>query len=68
MRSFLEEDGASFCLEKRSYDMLKIIMFMVAFVGGGVGLLSTLYIVVSLLGMIAFKVYRKIKYGISLFN
>lgn len=48
--------------------MLKIIMFLVAFVGGGVGLLSTLYIVVSLFGMIAFKIYRRIKYGISLFN
>ncbi|MDE5863778.1 MAG: hypothetical protein K2K56_10420 [Lachnospiraceae bacterium] len=48
--------------------MLKIIMVLVALVGGGVGLLSTLYIVVSLLGMIVFKVYRRLKYGISLFN
>lgn len=36
--------------------------------GGAVGALSTLYIIVSLLGTIGYKIYRKIKFGISLYK
>lgn len=36
--------------------------------GGAVGLISTLYIVVSLFATIGYKIYRKAKYGISLFK
>lgn len=36
--------------------------------GGAIGALSTLYIIVSLFGTIGFKIYRKIKYGISVFK
>lgn len=36
--------------------------------GGTVGLLSTLYIIVSLFATIGYKIYRKAKYGISLFK
>lgn len=36
--------------------------------GGSIGLLSTLYIVVSLFATIGYKIYRKIKYGISLYD
>lgn len=36
--------------------------------GGALGLLSTLYIVVSLFATIGYKIYRKIKYGVSLYD
>ena len=36
--------------------------------GRAVGLISTLYIVVSLFATIGYKIYRKAKYGISLFK
>lgn len=32
------------------------------------GALSSLYIVVSLIGTICYKIYRKLKYNISVFN
>lgn len=37
-------------------------------VGGAAGGLSTLYIVLSLFGTLGYKIFRKVKYGISLFN
>lgn len=43
-----------------------IIILIVA--GGACGGLSTLYIAVSLFGTLGFKIYRKIKYGISLYD
>ena len=36
--------------------------------GGAIGALSTLYIVVSLFVTIGHKIYRKVKYGISLYK
>ena len=55
------------CL-KRSYEIMKFLMWIVVIFGGGIGLLSTLYIVVSLFAMIGFKIYRKIRYGMSLYE
>ncbi len=37
-------------------------------VGGSAGILSTLYIVVSLFGTLGYKIYRKIRYGVSLYD
>lgn len=53
---------------KRSYEIMKFLMWIVVIFGGGIGLLSTLYIVLSLFAMIGFKIYRKIKYGMSLYE
>lgn len=47
---------------------MKFLMWIVVIFGGGIGLLSTLYIVVSLFAMIGFKIYRKIRYGMSLYE
>lgn len=47
---------------------MKILMWLLIIFGGGVGLFSTLYIVVSLFGVIGFKIFRKIKYGMSLYD
>jgi hypothetical protein len=41
-----------------------IIIFLGVIIGGG----STLAIVLILLGTIVFKLYRKIKYGISMYD
>lgn len=43
-----------------------IIILMI--VGGGVGLLSTLYLILAIPVVLGFKFFRKIKSGISLFN
>lgn len=43
------------------------VLILIA-VGGISGGLSTLYLAVSLFGTLGFKIYRKIKYGISLYN
>lgn len=37
-------------------------------IGGACGIFSTLYIVFSLFGVIGYKIYRKIRHGISLYN
>lgn len=47
---------------------MKILLWILVIFGGGIGFLSTLYIVVSLFAMIGFKIYRKIRYGVSLYN
>ncbi|MGN0495686.1 MAG: hypothetical protein ACI4GW_05630 [Lachnospiraceae bacterium] len=47
---------------------MKLLMWLLIIFGGGVGLFSTLYIVVSLFGVIGFKIFRKIKYGMSLYD
>ncbi len=43
------------------------ILILVIF-GGAVGLLSTLYIVASLFGTLGYKIYRKIRFGASLYS
>lgn len=48
--------------------LFNIIILMIGIVGAIVGIGSTLAIVVSLFGTIGYKIHRKIKYGISLFN
>lgn len=47
---------------------MKILMWLLIIFGGGVGLFSTLYIVVSLFAVIGFKIFRKIKYGMSFYD
>ena len=47
---------------------MNIGLYLVVFAGAAVGLLSSLYIVVSLVWTIAYKIYRKIKFGVSIYN
>ncbi len=47
---------------------MNIGMIILIIIGGASGALSTLYIVVSLFGTTGYKIYRKFRYGISLFN
>jgi hypothetical protein len=47
---------------------MNILLWILIFIGGAAGALSTLYIVVSLLGTVIFKIYRKVKYNISIYD
>lgn len=46
---------------------MNIGILILIIVGGTTGALSTIYIVFSLFGTLGFKIFRKIKYGTSLF-
>ncbi len=47
---------------------MNIGLLILIVIGGAAGGLSTLYIAVSLFGTLGFKIFRKVKYGTSLFN
>lgn len=47
---------------------MNIGMLLIIIIGGAAGALSTLYIVFSLFLTLGQKIYRKMRYGISLFN
>lgn len=44
------------------------VILILIIIGGAAGGLSTLYIVFSLFGTLGFKIFRKIKYGMSLYD
>ena len=48
--------------------LMNIAYLLIIIVGCLIGLLSTLYLIVSMIGVIFYKIYRKIKFNISLFN
>ncbi len=47
---------------------MSIGMWILIIVGGAAGLLSTMYILVSLFAVIFHKLFRKIRHGISMFD
>lgn len=47
---------------------MNIGLLFLIIVGGAAGGLSTLYIAVSLFGTLGYKIFRKIKYGASLYD
>jgi hypothetical protein len=47
---------------------MNIFLWILVFIGGAAGALSTLYIVISLIATIIFKIYRKVKYNISIYD
>ncbi len=47
---------------------MNIGMLLIIIIGGAAGALSTLYIVFSLFWTLGKKIYRKARYGISLYN
>lgn len=44
------------------------LIWLVVILGALLGLVSSLYIIVSLIGMIIYKIYRKCKYHVSLYD
>lgn len=47
---------------------MNIFLWILIFIGGTVGALSTLYIIISLFTVIFYKIYRKIKYQASIYD
>ncbi len=47
---------------------MNIGLLILIVIGGAAGGLSTLYIAVSLFGILGYKIYRKIRYGMSLYS
>lgn len=47
---------------------MNIGLLILIIIGGAAGGLSTIYIAVSLFGTLGYKIYRKIKYGMSLYQ
>jgi hypothetical protein len=45
---------------------MDIITFLIAIIGGIVGVLSTLYLVISFPVVLIWKIYRSVRYGVSL--
>ncbi len=56
-------------LKKRKNEGLNmgnILILLIALVGGLAGTLSTVYLVISLIGVIGWKIYRRIAKGIPM--
>lgn len=47
---------------------MNIGLLILIIIGGAAGGLSTIYIAVSLFGTLGYKIYRKIRYGMSLYS
>lgn len=47
---------------------MNILLIIIAILGGGMGIISSVGIVFYLFWTLGFKIYRKVRYGISLFN
>lgn len=47
---------------------MNVLLYLLVFVGGGAGILSALYLTFAIPVVLVWKIYRKIKYRISLFD
>lgn len=47
---------------------MNILLWILIFIGGAAGGLSTLYIVVSLFAVIFYKIYRAVRYHVSIYD
>lgn len=47
---------------------MNIGLILIVILGGALGALSTLYIVLSLFWTLGFKIVRKVRYGMSLYD
>ncbi len=47
---------------------MSIGLWILIIIGGAVGFLSTMYIMVSLFAVFFYKLFRRIKHGISIFD
>ncbi len=48
--------------------MMNVIVWIMIIVGGAAGLLSTLYLVLMMPILLVWKIYRKVKYHIPLYE
>ncbi len=48
--------------------MSDILGWLVVIIGGGFSLVVCLYMVLSLIGMVAYKIYRKVRFHASLYD
>ena len=48
--------------------VMSIGMWLMVISGGAAGLFSTLYIVVSMIGILAYKTYRKVRFHASFYD
>lgn len=53
---------------RKGSNIMNIFLWILVFIGGAAGALSTLYIIISLFATIIFKIYRKVKYNISIYD
>jgi hypothetical protein len=47
---------------------MNIFLWILVIIGGATGALSTLYIVISLFATVIYKIYRKVKYNIPIYD
>ncbi len=47
---------------------MNIAIILLIIFEGSIGIISTIYIIISLFGTLGYKIYRKIKHGTPLFN
>lgn len=47
---------------------MNIGLLILMIVGGGISVVTTLYLIISMFGMIGYKIYRAIRFGASLYD
>ena len=47
---------------------MSIGMILIMIIGAGLAIATTGYLVISIFAVIGYKLFRKVKYGISMFN
>ena len=47
---------------------MNIVLWILVFIGGATGALSTVYIIISLFAVLFYKIYRKVKYHASMYD
>ncbi|MGN0424948.1 MAG: hypothetical protein ACI4FY_06460 [Acetatifactor sp.] len=47
---------------------MNLLYWLLILIGVTAGALSTFYLVVSMIAVIVYKIYRKVKYGLSLYD
>lgn len=55
-------------LRKEEGEKMNIGILLLVIIGGVTGFISTAYMVLSLIGTIAYKIYRSLKYHVSLYD
>ena len=47
---------------------MNIGMYLLLFIGGGIGILTTLFAYIGIIAIIVWKIYRKIRFGYRLYD
>ncbi len=48
--------------------MERILIYIFAFTGGAMGIVTSIYLAAMIIGMLGYKIYRKMKFGMSLYD